>query len=137
MHIETYLQVCTCAIKYTPTKKTPHETSRMYIYIYIYITRKTIRKTQSKQCLIPKCQNSSTKSMEQKSPRSKVQNFFQFGLHKPIDAPDYYHPKFIPFFFKKKKEKSKQIQKLNITRAKSYHMLKNLPDIIKRSISHM
>jgi hypothetical protein len=63
--------------------------------------------------------------MEQKTPRLKLHNFSQFGLqnqslafHKPIDAPDYYQPKFIlffflSFFFLKKKKKSKQIQKLS------------------------
>jgi hypothetical protein len=45
--------------------------------------------------------------MEHESPRSNLQKFFQFGLHKPIDAPDYYHPKFIPFLKKKKKIKIK------------------------------
>jgi hypothetical protein len=74
--------------------------------------------------------------MEQESPRFNLQKFFQFGLHKSIDAPNYYHPKFIPFL-KEKKKKSKQIQKLNITRSKSYHMLENKPNIIKRSIPHM
>ena len=55
--------------------------------------------------------------MEQESPKSNLQKFFQFGLHKPIDALDYYDSKFITFL--KEKIKSKQIQKLNITRERA------------------
>jgi hypothetical protein len=87
--------------------------------------------------------------MEQKTPRLKLHNFSQFGLqnqslafHKPIDAPDYYQPKFILFFFlsffflKKKKKNQSRYKNSVITRAKSYHMIIQ-PDIIKCSIPHM
>ena len=43
--------------------------------------------------------------MDQKSLKSKLQNFFQFGWHKPIVALDYYHPTFI---LKKKKKNQNQ-----------------------------
>jgi hypothetical protein len=41
--------------------------------------------------------------MEQESP-NPLQKFFQFGLHKPIDAPDYYDPKLITFLKEKKNQ---------------------------------